>query len=164
MVSVTARVVIRMLDIARHPSTTPPPYPSVFRAVAVHGLATAQEIPTSPEYPDSPFNSQYRHQVRAAGLGGPANSRLEWDLQNIVDLCFIFLTRYGRIWPLSSESKNGDAYFINTGLLMFYFILSPLFPVHIAKAVAERFGIKVTNPELLRFGLFIDRNRGNFNF
>lgn len=103
MVSITARVTIRMLDIARHPSTKPPPYPFVFRAVAVHGLAPAQEIPTSPDHHESPFQSQYHRQVRAAGLGGPANSQLEWDLQNIVDLCFIFLTRYGRIWPLSSK-------------------------------------------------------------
>jgi len=48
----------------------------------------------------NPFPNQ---NAQMAGLGGATSSDLEKMLQNEIDLIFIFLCKYGRIWPLASE-------------------------------------------------------------
>lgn len=86
-VGITGRVLVRLLDMARKSSYTSP------------DAFTPGFTPQN----GSALNDYSHDYAQMAGLGGGIGSETEKMLQNEVDVIFIILCKYGRIWPLASE-------------------------------------------------------------
>jgi hypothetical protein len=105
----TGRVLIRLLDLASSSITSSNPSSQLFtpgmQLDATQGASfeQIQEIFNNYNGAFTPSYSFPTHSAQMAGLGGATNTEWEKALQNEVDLIFIFLCKYGRIWPLASE-------------------------------------------------------------
>lgn len=65
------------------------------------GTFFAAAAATSHTSIDNFFPSPY---AQMPGLGGAISSNMQKLLQDDIDVVFIFLCKYGRIWPLASKS------------------------------------------------------------
>lgn len=147
-VGITGRVLVRLLDMARKSYTSPDTF--------VPGFSPPNDFARTAKF-ENGYNTQNYAQM--AGLGGASGSEAERILQDEIDVIFIILCKNGRIWPMASEYQAlyTKLAFHSSKLIVFPF----LFAVRQAKAIAGQLGVNVASPELLRYGLFTDRNAGN---
>ncbi|UZJ56557.1 hypothetical protein CBS101457_005877 [Exobasidium rhododendri] len=111
---------------------------------------------------DSTMTATPNYYAHTIGLGGATGSQAERMLQNEIDLIFIFLCKYGRIWPIAiflhSSTATTTATTTTTTATT---TAAAAAKVHYAKLIAAQLGVIVESPQLLRHGIFTDRNNGH---
>lgn len=95
-IGVAGRVLVRLLDVACKSS----PAGSFSATFPQNNLPFSRQESYTGTHNSFSFAYNYAH---VAGLGGGTGSDWERTLQDEIDVIFITLCKYGRIWPVACE-------------------------------------------------------------